>query len=354
MSSQVDPEERESGWTRFVMPAVTALIAVVAAAALLLYIIPSNYYMLLPGQALAVAPMISIKGHPPTHKRGELLMTDVTLYKVDHKIEELYGRLNGDADLEPAEQLSGGLSDKKFVQLNEKLMEDSIRQAEAAAFSVVPGYHVRFAKTGPKVVFLMPGMPADRRFHTGDVIEYVDGHRVTRAAQVSPLIKRAGVGGLVRMRVLRGGKLITVSVRPVGTTNGKRVKGGKTPLIGVYVQDQLVLPAKISIAPGDIGGPSAGLMFTLGIIQRLERQDIAHGCKVAGTGTIDAEGNVGEIGGAKQKVIAAHNAGARYFLVPDVKDNLQPARQYANGLTVIPVKTLRGALEALRHIKPCR
>jgi PDZ domain-containing protein len=128
----------------------------------------------------------------------------------------------------------------------------------------------------------------------------------------------------------------------------------RVAIIGVVVQDRFSFPVKISINVGDIGGPSAGMMFALGIIQILERHDLTHGCIVAGTGTIDSSGNVGPIGGAKQKIIAARRAGARYFLVPDTPDNVGPARSARGGVEVVPVKTLRQALGFLQRLKPCR
>jgi PDZ domain-containing protein len=115
-----------------------------------------------------------------------------------------------------------------------------------------------------------------------------------------------------------------------------------------------VFPVKISINAGDISGPSAGLMFSLGIVERLEQRDIAHGCKVAGTGTIDYNGAVGVIGGTKQKILAARAAGVQYFLVPNAPENRIPAMQNRGSVTVVPVKTLRQALTYLNSLKPCK
>jgi len=244
--------------TRFIWPAVTAILLIAAVALGILYLIPSNYYMLLPGDALPVAPMISIPGHPLPKTKGGLYLTDVTLYKVDHKIEELYGRFNSDADLQPAQSFSGGLSESSYLALNQQLMDDSIRQAEAAAFTVIPGYHVRYDSTGPRIEFVMPHSPASSAFRAGDVIEYIDGRRVRRALAVSPLVKRVRIGQVLHLRVLRRGHLVAISVRPAASTNGVLARGGKTPLIGIYVQDQLVLPVHINVAPGNIGGPPDG------------------------------------------------------------------------------------------------
>jgi PDZ domain-containing protein len=146
---------------------------------------------------------------------------------------------------------------------------------------------------------------------------------------------------------------MNVATTTVRSTNGVPAANGKTALIGIEVQDQLRFPVSIHINAGNIVGPSAGLMFALGIIQRLSPTDITHGCKVAGTGTIDFNGNVGAIGGAKQKIIAAGNAGAKYFFVPDVKENVDPAMASRGNVTVVPVSTLRQALTYLRHMQPC-
>lgn len=329
-------------------------VALIVLAALILELIPANVYVLLPGDALPVSPMINIPGHPVRAKRGQLLLTDVSLFKADHLLEELWGRLQPNSDTEPATTVAGGLSDQQFNQLNFELMNDSIHQAEYAALSLVPGFHPHFAKTGPKIVFLIPRTPASKRLRSGDVVLAVNGHRTLRATEVAPLVHAVRPGQSISLTVLRHGRRLTVSVTTVPSTNGQPDKHGKTPLIGIELQDQVIFPVKIQVNPGDIGGPSAGLMFTLGIIQRLTAADITRGCRIAGTGTIDFQGNVGEIGGAAQKIVAASNAGAKYFFVPDFKDNLRPALAHRGGVTVVPVKTLHQALDYLRGIKPCR
>ena len=353
LPAEVNQDEGRSGRRPSIVSIVLSIVLVLALVAGVLEVLPSNYYILLPGDALAVEPMISIPGHPLRHHTGNLYMTDVTFVKSDHLLQELYGRLNPNADLEKPQQFSGGLSQTQYIKLNASLMDDSTHQAEAAALNMIPGYHARYARTGPRIVFLVPRTPASRVLKVGDVVEYVDGRRVTRAAQVAPLVHRVTPGSLIRLGILRRGRLVQAVTTTVRSTNGVPTSGGKTALVGIEVQDQLSFPVKIRINAGNIVGPSAGLMFALGIIQRLSRTDITHGCRVAGTGTIDYSGAVGAIGGAKQKVIAANNAGARYFLVPDVKENRVPARAYRGNVTVVPVRSLAQALAYLRHIKPC-
>jgi Lon-like protease len=337
-----------------VVSILTTVLVVLAVVALILQILPANYYLLMPGEALQVEPMIKIPGYPQRSHQGSLYLTDVTVYKVDHVLEELYGRVNPEADLEPAQAVAGGLSFKQYLQYNAQLMNDSTKKAEVAALTVARGYHIHFLAGGPEVTLLAPGFPAERVLRQQDIIRSVDGHRVRTANQLSPLIRRKRPGSVVHLTVLRHGRTLHFNIRTIATKNDVPDKHGKTALIGVAVQDQLApLPVKISIRHGSIVGPSAGLMYTLGIVQRLEHRDITHGCKVAGTGTMDYNGGVGPIGGAKQKIIAARGVGAKIFLVPNVPDNVNPARSARGSVTVVPVTSLRQALKYLNRLKPC-
>ncbi len=357
MSEPVDAgvEEPEPTSKRRFRPGyLTIALIGIALVVVTLYLIPRNEYVLLPGQALPVAPMIAIPGHPAKITKGSLELTDVSLYKANHLLEDLFLRLNPDADFEPAQTVSGPLNESQYNQLNVSLMDQSIRQAEAAALYMLPGLHPHFAATGPRIIYVLPGTPATHGLRAGDVVLAVNGHRTKRAGAVAPAVHVLQPGQIASLAILRGGRKLTVRVKTVGSTNGQLDPHGKNALIGIDLMDQIIFPVKISVNVGDIGGPSGGLMFSLGIIQRLGPQDITRGCQIAGTGTIDDQGNVGEIGGAKQKIIAARHAGAKYFLVPDVKANLQPALDNRGDITVVPVKTLQQALNYLKRIPPCR
>lgn len=334
---------------------VTALL-VVALIVGVLDLIPANSYVFTPGQALRVEPMIKIRGHRVFHPAGKLYMTDVTVYKADHLLEELYGRVNPDADVEPAQSVSGGLSQNQYLQLNSQLMNDSIQQAEAAALSVSRGFKLRYRVIGPQVVVILPGTPAASKLTPGDIVRAVSGHSVKHASEVSPLVQAVGPGRQVALTVQRGRRVLTVKVRTIAATGTRPDRHGKRALIGVQLQDKtvFVFPVQISINRGGIVGPSAGLMFTLGIVEQLERRDLTRGCAIAGTGTIDYRGEVGAIGGAKQKIIAASRVGARYFLVPNVPDNAGPARANRRGVTVVPISTLQQAMAFFQRLTPCR
>lgn len=358
MSSPGDqpPGEARSNGQGSILSGVFTGFLLVAVVLGVLYLIPAHYYVLAPGDALAVDPMISIKGFSPLDGRNHLYMTDVRLIPVDHLLEQLYWKLHPDVEFQPAQQITQGLSESQYNRLNAQFMTNSVQEAEAAALSVTRGYRLRVKDQGPQVVVTVPNTPAASVLQPGDIIASINGHPTPHSGDVAPLVRRGRPGESVRLVFLRNGRRLTVPVRTVPSTNGKPNKNGRTPLIGVSLQDKVsfVFPVKISIDAGNIGGPSAGLMFSLGIVQRLQHRDLTHGCTVAGTGTIDFTGHVGAIGGAKQKIVAARSAGARYFLVPDTPDNVGPARSAADGVKVVPVKTLRQALAYLDHLKPCR
>jgi Lon-like protease len=318
-----------------------------------LELIPSSGYVIAPGVAQPVAPMIAVQGHPRVRTKGQLYLTDVTLYSIHHLLERLYWKLNPNADFYPVKDIAGNLSESQYLQYNTSLMDTSQEQAAVAALRAVPGYASRISNDGPQIVFVESGVPASRLLHPGDLISAIDGKPVHTSTQVPPYIQQVKPGAKVRLTIRRRKKTLHLAVPTVPSNNGVPAKHGKTPLIGIQVQDKLVLPLKISINAGSIGGPSAGLMFTLGIVQRLEHRDLTHGCKIVGTGTIDANGTIGPIGGAKQKIVAARAVGARYFLVPHDTQDIHDAMSAHGSIKVVPVRTLAAALAFLKHLKPC-
>jgi PDZ domain-containing protein len=332
----------------------TGLLVALALAAVVLEILPAHYYALAPGSALAVGSRVTVTGYPPVKGPGRLYMVDVSVVPVEHVLEELYWRLQPNVELDPAQSVAGSLSPQQYIQLNTQLMSDSIPKAEVAALEVARGYKIHFKPGGPLVIFVDPSLPASHFLKVGDIVSAVDGQSTNSAEEVSRLIKLHRPGQKVRLTVRRHGKSLSFDIPTTGSTNGVPKKHGKTAIIGVASENRISLPIKMSIDPGRIGGPSAGLMFALEIVQRLERRNLTKGCQVAGTGEIDWNGSVLPIGGPRQKVVTAENAGAQYFMVPDSPDNVGPARAGARHIRVVPVKSLRQALRFLNQLKPCR
>lgn len=153
--------------------------------------------------------------------------------------------------------------------------------------------------------------PAAGILEVGDVVRAVAGKAVTTPVELRDAVQAAGTKPL-DLTIRRHGAEQHVTVTPVETT----VNGAKAPRIGIVPGDTFDLPISIDVQLGRVGGPSAGLMLTLAIIDRMTPGDLTGGHRIAGTGTIDADGTVGPIGGIRQKLIAARDAGAEAFLAP--------------------------------------
>lgn len=178
-----------------------------------------------------------------------------------------------------------------------------------------------------------------------DVIVGFDGTPVSNADQLHALTAKHKVGDHVVLQVKRGSTPIdvptTLQPAPSGST-------GLSPSIGISVVDSFVKPFTIGIDLAHVVGPSAGTGFALGIVDKLTDGNLTSGHTVAVTGTIDADGKVGAIGGIVQKMAGARRAGATLFLVP--KDNCSEAlTAIPHGLTVAPISTLSGAVSVLKQ-----
>jgi PDZ domain-containing protein len=193
---------------------------------------------------------------------------------------------------------------------------------------------------------IQSGRPAEAALKVNDVITTVDGEQVTTAQKLSDLIRAKPAGTALSVGYTRDGKPGTATVTSVAAEDG-------TPVIGVRVEQKQPHPFTLKIELDEIGGPSAGLMFALGIIDKLEPEDLTGGLIVAGTGTIDDEGRVGPIGGVPQKLVAARAAKATAFFTP--ADNC--AEAVANAvpdLKLVKIGTLDDALAALEALRAGR
>jgi Lon-like protease len=192
------------------------------------------------------------------------------------------------------------------------------------------------------VVSTVPGYPASTVLKAGDVIEAVDGKPVTDQTSLSSMITAHPTGTVLTLKVLRAGKTLTIPV-------ASKASAGAA-VIGVEVQEQYKFPFTVSISVGDIGGPSAGMMFALGIIDKLTPDNLTGGKFIAGTGEITASGQVQPIGGIQQKMVGARSAGATIFLTP-AGNCSDTAGAVPAGLRLVKVSTLSQAMSDLEAIK---
>ncbi len=220
---------------------------------------------------------------------------------------------------------------------NAALMVDSQKEATAAALFEL-GYDV---DSLVRVFAVGDDSPAFGQLEAGDTILAVDGAPVTTTAQLRDAIG-AGDGDPVVLTIDRDGTQSEASVTPTQT----QIEGETRWAIGVQISQDFDFPIDVAIQLNNVGGPSAGMMFALGIIDTLTPGELTGGERFAGTGTIDAQGQVGPIGGIRQKLFGARDAGADWFLAPQTNCG-EVVGHIPDGIEVFSVSTLEDALSVV-------
>jgi Lon-like protease len=326
----------------------------VAVALVVAAVLPVPYVALTPGptlNTLGVAghrPLIQITGHRTYPTQGHLNMVTVSFFGgpgTDFNIfAALRSWLSPDDAVVPAQEIfTPGQSPQQVAKEDNDEMLDSQQAATAAALCQL---RIPF-RTVDTITAVEKGMPAAGVLKPGEVITAVNGKPVTCRSDAAALIRSVKPGSAVLLSVRAKG--VTRTVR-VGTT---RIDGHA--VVGFYYAESYVFPFSVTFSLGeDIGGPSAGMMFALGIIDKITRMNLTGGRFIAGTGEIEANGTVEPIGGIQQKMVGARDAGATIFLTPAANcpdtTGAVPA-----GLRLVKVSTLAGAvsdLEALKAGKP--
>ncbi|WP_405086908.1 PDZ domain-containing protein [Microbispora sp. NBC_01389] len=334
--------------------ALTLLVAgfLALAFAVIGAMVPVPYVVLSPGPTentigdVKGKPVISISGHETYPTQGKLSMVTVAYQggpgnRLD-LVTALRGWLDPTVAVVPEESLFPKTSTPKEVEeQNTQEMTTSQESATAAALNALK---IPIGRT-VKVVSTNKGAPADGKLKPGDEITAVDGTPATALDSVAGAVRTHKPGEQVTFTVKRGESETQI---PVSTIAGK---DGST-IVGVTMQPSsgYRFPFKVDISVGDIGGPSAGLMFSLGIYDKLTPGALTGGMSIAGTGTIQADGKVGPIGGIEQKMVGARRAGATVFLTP--ADNCADAvKAVPEGLRLVRADTLESAVKAIDALR---
>ncbi len=322
-----------------------AIIVVLLSAAVMRAPVP--YVVLDPGPTVDTlgeydgAQVIEITGVEVSEASGELRLTTVGVQPNVGLLGAIRAWFATDEAVVPRELIyPPGQTTEQVEQRNAEQFTRSQTSAEIAALRHL-GYPVRVT-----VVDVVEDAPAAGVLQPGDMITAVEGEKVEDSSQLQAVISERPAGTELTIDYLRDGEPATARITTSESEDG-------TPRIGVQVSHQIDAPFELEIQLEHIGGPSAGLMFALGIIDKLEPEDLTGGLTIAGTGSIDEHGNVGPIGGVPQKLVGAREAGATVFLVPaancaEALANAQP------DLTLVRVETLAGALEELEALRQGR
>lgn len=336
MSGLLQRFSRRPLWSRRLL----LLAGTVLVAALTLWLVPTPYYITAPGAAIDTARLVGVQGG--TAHDGRLLMLVVTTQPAN-LFWYLYAQADSRAELETREQFLGEIEDyPKYVELTRRMMADSQQTAKAVALYLA-GYGQGVRSHGAEVTDLTGDSPSKGFLVAGDVVIELEGRPVTSAVTLREALSGVTPGKAVAVRVRRAKAELSLTV-----PTAKHPEHGGAAL-GVFIKDALTfdIPLDVQIKAGLITGPSAGLMFTLQIIDQLTPGGITGDMRVAGTGTIEADGAVGPIGGVQQKVFAAEAAGARVFFTP--RQNYDAAKAVATRIEVVPVDNVRDALTWLRE-----
>jgi PDZ domain-containing protein len=203
-------------------------------------------------------------------------------------------------------------------------------------------YLGRPVQTQVVVSAVYPDTPADGVLSPKDEFVSIDGTPVTEAVEVAKTIRAAPIGTSFDILVRRDGLELSVPVTSIANPDDPTV-----PQIGIGVDTLFSADFPIDFTLQDVGGPSAGLMFATGIVDKLTPGDLVGDHHIAGTGTIQPDGTVGPIGGIRQKLAGARNAGATLFVMPQ-KHCAEIEGHVPDGLTVVPVGTLSESVKAIQ------
>ena len=330
-------------WPLWIVPGLVLLAGLSALA----WFVTLPFYALWPGPVEEVSDLVKVERGPALYElNGDMYMLTVTLQEVN-AFEFVQGWLDPGIDVLAREVIRPeGVTPEEHRKVNLRLMDNSKQVAIEVALRFL-GYPVEYFGEGMLVASVAEGTPAHGRLEVGDVIVKVGEYAVSVREDGIDAILANEIGDTVPLTVMRGDSTITIDVTLV-----EHSQDAGRPMVGFVPETyngSSNLPFEVEIETHGTGGPSAGVMYALTLIDLLTEQDLVGGNIVAGTGTISPDGRVGPIGGVRQKVVAAQNAGARFVLVPD--------ENYADALTVkrddveiLAVSSIEQAVDALEEI----
>ncbi|MFZ3417933.1 PDZ domain-containing protein [Arthrobacter sp. 3Tela_A] len=337
------PERRSPRRRALLFSGGTALV--LGAAGL---VIPAPYVLESPGPTfntigeIGDSPLITINGEQTYPTAGELALTTVFVSGGPNGAvnmgEVVASWLDPEDAVLPVDFVyPPGTTRGEIQEGNAAAMTSSQESAVAAALDQL---EIPFTEE-LSVAGVMEDAPAEGILEAGDILLSVDGTEVTDVESLREALNETD-GAPARITVRRDGQEQTLEVTPVLGENG-------TYQMGAYLSIDFTFPFEVEIALENVGGASAGMMFALGIIDKLTPGELTEGRNFAGTGTIDADGRVGPIGGIEQKMVGAAAAGAEFFLAPEANCD-EVVGNIPEGLEVVSVETLDQALNAVETL----
>ena len=344
------PPRPATGWSRRTWTLVFSS-AVVIVLVLVGAFVPVPYVALGPGptydtlSSVNGTPVVAVAGTKTYPTDGQLRMVTVSLTNGTTLFAALGMWMSGKYALAPREDYyQPGESEQQVERQNVQEFKNSQSDAEVSALRYL---HYPISAVAQQVV---SGTPADGRIKAGDRLVRVNGHTPDSASAVQAALASTRPGQTVDVVVQTGNQPPRDLKIKLGTNPDPARKQG---FLGITPGSHANVPFHVTISLSDVGGPSAGLMFALAVVDKLTPGNLNGGLKVAGTGEIDDLGNVSPIGGIPFKLVAARDAGATVFLTP--ADNCSEAETHVPaGLRLVKVTTLRSAISELAALKAGR
>jgi PDZ domain-containing protein len=352
----LEPSDQPAGRRHTVLAVVLSVVGVLLVTIVIAgFLIHLPYVIISPGSATPLdSSVVQIDGVPTYPHGGDVLFLTVQVSTHDPNVWRVVTSwLDPNRDVQKRSTVVGCLSDAQNQAFNTELMDQSQNDAKYVALTRL-GYSVPADPVQVRIIEVCRGAPAYGALQPADRVLAVDGHDVGDVRQVGQLVQAHKPGDAVAVTYERGGTTRTAQVTAGKTSDhGLKCSPAKgstsgTPCLGVTSQQFVTyqFPVNIKINTQLVGGPSGGLAFTLAIVDDLTPGDLTAGKRVAVTGTIDAHGSVGAVGGVEQKAITARANGVQLMIVP--KSEVRDARRGAGNLRVVGVQTIDEALTVLQ------
>lgn len=330
----VAPVVDRSPWRLVVAMAIAAALVVGA------FMVPIPvFFLYVPGPVRDVEKLVHVEDAKTYSSEGQLFLTTVNIQPSVTFVDLVKAGLDPHMDVVMKEDVTQGLTLREVREQAKVDMRESKQAARQTAFAAL-GLR---AGEGARIIETVPDSPAAAVLMKGDRVVGVDGRDMTTACDVQQAIGERRPGDTVRMTVLRDGDRRTI---PIETAEHPAQPG--SAFVGISMTDVLGDSVAVEFETGEIGGPSAGLMFSLALYDQLTPEDLTGGRKIAGTGAIYCGGLVGPIGGIEEKVAGAEQEGAEIFLAPEL--NYDAAVDAAGDLEVVSIATFDDAVEYLESL----
>lgn len=313
------------------------------------------YYVSKPGMAKELEPIIEVEdGYD---EKGNFMLTTVRMGRAN-VYSYMIAKFSDYQEIYPMDEIKGEDETDEEYNVRQLHLMDSSKSAAIEVAYKKAGIPVDYQYNGVYVLNVVPEMPADGKLKPADRIFKVDELEFTSSAEFIDYVSGKKAGERIHLTYERDSEVKDVSVNVTSfhdPENKDRVGIG----IGLVDDKELIVSPDVTVKTNEIGGPSAGFMFSLEIYNQLTKEDLTRGYEIAGTGTISRDGVVGKIGGIEQKIIAADKAGADIFLAPNENDTedsnyqqaVKTAKDIGTDMKIIPINTFDEAVAYLEKLE---